>query len=155
MSTISFSWSCIDDNTIYTCNVPLFMIFMRRQLIDHRFTGNGAVGARKDRFHMTDVINIVYLLVILLLIALFVIILSIRLTIPYTLGLVIVGFVISFIPALPRVRLDPALVIFVFLPALLFEGSWSISIKLLWKHWLTIFLLVGPGFVLSLVIIAI
>jgi CPA1 family monovalent cation:H+ antiporter len=104
---------------------------------------------------MADVINIVYLLVILLLIALLVIILSIRLTIPYTLGLVIVGFVISFIPALPSVRLDPALVIFVFLPALLFEGSWSISVKLLWKHWLTIFLLVGPGFVLSLVIIAI
>jgi CPA1 family monovalent cation:H+ antiporter len=103
---------------------------------------------------MTDVVGIVRLLVILLLVALLVILLTRRLAVPYTLGLVVVGFAIGIVGQFAEVRFDPAVVLFVFLPALLFEGSWSISIQFLRKNWLMIFLLAVPGVLLELVLIA-
>lgn len=104
---------------------------------------------------MTDIAGIVRLLVILLLIALVVILVTRRLAIPYTLGLVVVGLLISIFGLLPDIHLNPDLVLFVFLPALLFEGSWSIETVHLRKNWLHVFLLAGPALVLSLVLIAI
>ncbi len=104
---------------------------------------------------MTDIVGIVRLLVVLLLIALLVILVTRRLAVPYTLGLVIVGFLIGVIGRFSAIRFDPALVLFVFLPALLFEGSWSVSIQFLRKNWLMIFLLAVPGVLLELVLIAI
>jgi monovalent cation:H+ antiporter, CPA1 family len=103
---------------------------------------------------MTDVSTIVRILVLLLLIALTVILVTRRLSVPYTLGLVIVGLLISIFGLLPDIHLTPDLVLFVFLPALLFEGSWSIYLKHLRENWLPIFLLAGPGLLLSLVLIA-
>ncbi|HZO72123.1 MAG TPA: cation:proton antiporter [Ktedonobacteraceae bacterium] len=103
---------------------------------------------------MTDIATIVRLLVILLLIALTVIFITRRLTVPYTLGLVVVGLLIGIFGHVSGVRLTPDLVLFVFLPALLFEGSWSIQIERLRKNWLVIFLLAVPGLLLSLVLIA-
>ncbi len=104
---------------------------------------------------MTDIAAIVRLLVLLLLIALSVILVTRRLAIPYTLGLVVVGLLISIFGLLPDVHLTPDLVLFVFLPALLFEGSWSIETIHLRKNWLHVFLLAGPALLLSLVLIAI
>ena len=103
---------------------------------------------------MTDVSTIVRILVLLLLIALTVILVTRRLSVPYTLGLVIVGLLISIFGLLPDIHLTPDLVLFVFLPALLFQGSWSIRLKHLRENWLPIFLLAGPGLLLSLVLIA-
>jgi len=103
---------------------------------------------------MADIASIVRLLVVLLLIALIVILLTSRLRIPYTLGLVVVGLVISLFGLFPEVHLAPDLVLFVFLPALLFEGAWSIETERLRKNWIHIFLLAGPGLVLSVVLIA-
>ena len=103
---------------------------------------------------MTDIATIVRLLVILLLIALTVIFITRRLTVPYTLGLVVVGLLIGIFGHVSGVQLTPDLVLFVFLPALLFEGSWSIQIERLRKNWLVIFLLAVPGLLLSLVLIA-
>lgn len=103
---------------------------------------------------MTDITSIVRLLVLLLLIALIVILVTRRLRIPYTLGLVVVGLVISLLGLFPGIRLAPDLVLFVFLPALLFEGAWSVETEGLRKNWIHIFLLAGPGLVLSLVLIA-
>ena len=108
---------------------------------------------------MTDITVIVRLLVILLLIALIVILVMRRLAAPYTLGLVIVGLLLSVfnnaLNLLPNLHLDPALVLFVFLPALLFEGSWAIETAQLRKNWLHIFLLVGPALLLELLLIAV
>ncbi len=104
---------------------------------------------------MTDTILVVRILVVLLLIALAVILTTKRLSVPYTLGLVIVGLLISIFNLLPAIRLTPTLVLFVFLPALLFEGSWSSSVRQLQANWLTITLLAGPGILLELVLIAI
>ncbi len=103
---------------------------------------------------MTDITTIVRILVLLLLIALSVILVTRRLSVPYTLGLVVVGLLISIFGFLPDIHLTPDLVLFVFLPALLFEGSWSMHLKHLWENWLPIFLLAGPGLLLSLVLIA-
>ena len=103
---------------------------------------------------MADITSIVHLLVLLLLIALIVILVTGRLQIPYTLGLVVVGLAISLLGLFPGIRLAPDLVLFVFLPALLFEGAWSVETQGLRKNWIRIFLLAGPGLVLSLVLIA-
>lgn len=103
---------------------------------------------------MTDVAAVVRLLIVLLLIAMAVILITRRLAIPYTLGLVVVGFLISLVVNSPALHLTPDLVLFVFLPALLFEGSWAISVTLLKENWLTIFLLAVPGLLLEVVLIA-
>ncbi len=104
---------------------------------------------------MTDISTVVRELVVFLLIALAVILVTRRLAIPYTLGLVVVGLLLSIFGLLPEARLSPDLVLFVFLPALLFEGSWSIETQRLRANWVSIFLLAGPGLVLSLVLIAV
>ncbi len=104
---------------------------------------------------MTDISTVVRVLVVLLLIALTVILVTRRLAVPYTLGLVVVGLLISVFGLLPDIRLTPALVLFVFLPALLFEGSWMIETVHLRANWVPIFLLAGPGLLLSLVLIAV
>jgi CPA1 family monovalent cation:H+ antiporter len=103
---------------------------------------------------MTDITTIVRMLIVLLLIALTVILVTRRLSVPYTLGLVVVGLLISIVGLLPDIHLTPELVLFVFLPALLFEGSWSMQLKQLRDNWLPIFLLVGPGLLISLLLIA-
>lgn len=58
-----------------------------------------------------------------------------KLRVAYPILLVIAGLLISFIPALPRVRINPDLIFFIFLPPLLFEASWSISFKEMKKWW--------------------
>jgi CPA1 family monovalent cation:H+ antiporter len=104
---------------------------------------------------MIDIVAIVRILVFLLLIALAVILVTRRLAVPYTLGLVVVGLLISLIGFLPDVHLTPELVLFVFLPALLFEGSWTIHVQQLRANWVPIFLLAVPGLLLSLLLIAV
>lgn len=50
-----------------------------------------------------------------------------RLKIAYPVLLVIFGLLVSFIPGLPAVKINPDLIFFIFLPPLLFEAAWSIS----------------------------
>ncbi len=104
---------------------------------------------------MTDIAEIVRVLVVLLLIALAVILVTRRLAVPYTLGLVVIGLGISIFSPVLRVHLTPDLVLFVFLPALLFEGSWSASVQELRKNWVPIFWLTIPGLILELILIAV
>lgn len=96
----------------------------------------------------------VQLIVILLIITLFVALLSRPLRLPYTLVLVIVGLFMGLLRILPQVHLDPNAVLFLFLPALLFEGAWNVDVKLLLADWLPVVLLAVPGLLLSLVIVA-
>lgn len=58
-----------------------------------------------------------------------------KLKIAYPILLVIAGLLISFIPGLPVVKIDPDLIFFIFLPPLLFEAAWSISFKEMKKWW--------------------
>jgi monovalent cation/hydrogen antiporter len=58
-----------------------------------------------------------------------------KLRIAYPILLVIGGLLISFIPGLPVVRINPDLIFFLFLPPLLFEAAWTISFKEMKKWW--------------------
>jgi Na+/H+ antiporter len=58
-----------------------------------------------------------------------------RLKIAYPILLVIAGLLVSFIPGLPAVKIDPNLIFFLFLPPLLFEASWNVSFKEMKKWW--------------------
>ncbi|GAB3758394.1 Na+/H+ antiporter [Spirosoma pomorum] len=58
-----------------------------------------------------------------------------KLKIAYPILLVVAGLLVSFVPGLPRVRINPDLIFFIFLPPLLFEASWTISFKEMKKWW--------------------
>ncbi|WP_229208758.1 Na+/H+ antiporter [Dyadobacter luticola] len=60
---------------------------------------------------------------------------AVKLKIAYPILLVIGGLLISFIPGLPIVKIDPDLIFFIFLPPLLFEAAWTISFKEMTKWW--------------------
>jgi CPA1 family monovalent cation:H+ antiporter len=69
--------------------------------------------------------------------------------VPYTLGLVVAGLLFALLGVVSRVEITPDLVLFVFLPALLFEGSWSTSVQLLIENRRPILLLAIPGTLLA------
>src|ERR1700755_947947 len=60
---------------------------------------------------------------------------AVKLKIAYPILLVVAGLLISFIPGLPPVKINPDLIFFIFLPPLLFEAAWSISFKEMKKWW--------------------
>src|SRR5437773_8934274 len=64
-----------------------------------------------------------------------------RLTIPYPILLVLGGLVISFVPGLPSVRLNPELVLLIFMPPLLYAQAWMTPWRDFWKYHRPIFLL--------------
>ena len=109
----------------------------------------------------TSVINLVgqvEILILLLIVTLIVALLSRLMRIPYTLLLVIIGFIVGIVGLLsflPHEHLDPNLVLYIFIPALLFEGAWNADLDRLEAEWLPIILLVIPGMVLSLLVVAV
>ena len=92
-------------------------------------------------------------LVLLLLVAVAVALASRRFRVPYTLALVLVGLLAGMLHVLPGVRLDPAVVITVFLPALLFEGAWNVRVATLRAEWRPVALLALPGLGLSIAVV--
>ena len=94
-------------------------------------------------------------LILLLIVTLIVALLSRRLRVPYTLLLVIVGFLVGILPFITYEHIDPNLILYVFIPALLFEGAWNAEIDRLVADWLPIVLLAIPGMALSLLVVAV
>jgi CPA1 family monovalent cation:H+ antiporter len=94
------------------------------------------------------------LVVILVIVALIVAVVARRLRVPYTLALVLAGLALGIFRALPGLHIEPDLVLFLFLPALLFEGAWNMDTRTLRDNWIAVFLLAVPGLLLSLVIVA-
>jgi CPA1 family monovalent cation:H+ antiporter len=103
----------------------------------------------------SNLVEQVQFLILLLIVTLIVALLAQRLRVPYTLLLVIVGFVVGLIPFLPHEHIDPNLVLYVFIPALLFEGASKAEIDRLVADWLPIVLLAVPGMLLSLFVVAV
>jgi CPA1 family monovalent cation:H+ antiporter len=109
----------------------------------------------------TSVINLVgqvEILILLLIVTLIVALLARLMRIPYTLLLVIIGFIVGIVGLLsflPHEHLDPNLVLYIFIPALLFEGAWNAELDRLEAEWLPIILLAIPGMVLSLLVVAV
>lgn len=56
-----------------------------------------------------------------------------RLKIAYPIVLVVAGLLISFIPGLPVIQIDPELIFIIFLPPLLYEAAFAVSWKEMWK----------------------
>jgi len=56
-----------------------------------------------------------------------------KLKVAYPVLLVLAGLCISFVPGIPAVHIDPEMIFVIFLPPLLYEASWAISWKELWK----------------------
>lgn len=102
----------------------------------------------------TNPTNAVGLFVLALIISLVVALFSRHFRLPYTLILVIVGLIIGILPILTDVHLEPDAVLFLFMPALLFEGAINVHIRQLRADWLPIFFLAVPGLGISLALIA-
>lgn len=61
------------------------------------------------------------------------VILSEKIRVAYPVVLVAAGLLISFMPFIPSIHITPELIFIIFLPPLLYEASWSISWKELWR----------------------
>lgn len=77
--------------------------------------------------------NTFLLYVGLLLIILFLVMLAKKINISYPIVLVLGGLALSFIPALPSVKINPDVIFVIFLPPLLYEAAWNTSWKEFWK----------------------
>ena len=77
-----------------------------------------------------------------------------RLFVPYTVALVVVGIALGFTNLLQGVTLTSQTILFVLLPALLFEAAINLDLKQLRDAWLPIVLLAVVGVGLSMAIIA-
>ncbi len=96
----------------------------------------------------------VQVLLLLLVITLVIALIARPLRLPYTLILVVVGLLIGFSPLMPDLHLNPDVVLFLFLPVLLFEGAWNVDTRHLIANWLAVFLLAVPGLLISVMVVA-
>ena len=96
----------------------------------------------------------VEILLLLLVVTLVVALIVRRVQWPYTLALVIVGLALGFWHVFPAVQLAPDAVLFLFLPALLFEGAINIDLQRLRADWFVVFLLAVPGLLVAIGIAA-
>lgn len=72
-----------------------------------------------------------YLFLVLLITML--IMLAKKIQVAYPVLLVVAGLLISFIPGVPTIKIEPELIFIIFLPPLLYEAAWSTSWKELWR----------------------
>jgi monovalent cation/hydrogen antiporter len=64
-----------------------------------------------------------------------------RLRVPYPILLVIAGLLVSFLPGMPRIGLDPNVVFLVFLPPLLYSAAWTLSWREFQRNFVSIAML--------------
>ena len=69
----------------------------------------------------------------LVMVIIFAIMIAKKLKIAYPILLVVAGLLISLIPGIPSVQIEPDLIFIIFLPPLLYEAAFQISWKELWK----------------------
>src|SRR5450631_1927419 len=69
----------------------------------------------------------------LIVVILFLVMIARRLRIAYPIILVIAGLLLSIIPGMPIVTINPQLIFIIFLPPLLYEAAWDTSWKDLWR----------------------
>ena len=93
------------------------------------------------------------MLVILLVIASFVVVVVKHIKIPYTVALVLVGLALGFFNALQPIPLTEHLVLFVLLPALLFEASWNLNVSNLRSSISSVVIFATIGVALSIFVI--
>ena len=60
--------------------------------------------------------------------------LALQLRLPPAVALITGGVLLAFVPGLPPISLDPALVLVIFLPPLLMDGAWFMALRQLRRH---------------------
>src|SRR5438874_13205930 len=85
------------------------------------------------------VVEIVFLLLLLFVVAFG--LLARKVKMPYPIALVIGGLLLSFIPGIPRINLNPDIIFFIVLPPLLFSAAWLTSWREFSFNLVSIFLL--------------
>ena len=85
-----------------------------------------------------------------------------RIKFPYTIALVVVGLVLSFLgrnvaalDAVNSLKLSEDLILFIFVPPLIFESALNMDIRLLMRNLLPVLILAAPGLLLSTAIIGV
>ncbi len=73
-----------------------------------------------------------YLALIVLIVLL--IMLSDKIKVAYPVLLLLAGLLVSLIPGIPVLKIDPELIFVIFLPPLLYEAAWANSWKELWRR---------------------
>ncbi|MBL7962175.1 cation:proton antiporter, partial [bacterium] len=68
-------------------------------------------------------------------------------------GLVLAGFGLGYSKLFPTMVIDPSIIIYIFLPALLFDSAFNASITNLRQHWKVIFALAIPGTIISILVV--
>lgn len=107
--------------------------------------------------HSSAVAEIVGGLMILLLIAVALLAVTKRLRLPYSVILVVVGIALASLgdesselfPILERLEISPDLILYVFLPTLIFETSLNLDVRLLRQNMAPILTLAVPGLLIS------
>jgi Na+/H+ antiporter len=84
-------------------------------------------------------VQVVFLLLVVM-VAVFAVIAE-RMRVPYPIVMVLAGLVLSFVPHMPQIHLDPNLVFAVILPPLLYSAAWSTSWREFRENLVTIVLL--------------
>ncbi|MGD9580731.1 MAG: Na+/H+ antiporter [Vampirovibrionia bacterium] len=109
------------------------------------------IQAINENISTLDIQTMLFILVIAATVAM----LTKRIKIPYTLALVLVGLLFGSLELFPTVELTPNLVLFVFLPPLLFEAAWNVHFKLLKENFLPIILYAVIGLIMSVFLIGV
>lgn len=86
-----------------------------------------------------------------------------RVRFPYTVGLVVIGVAVAFIAddypdlahALDQLKLEPVMIMFLFIPILIFESAFNTDVPLLMRNLVPALTLAGPGLLLSTALIGI
>jgi Na+/H+ antiporter len=78
-----------------------------------------------------------------------------KLHLPPAVALIAGGAALAFIPGLPTVKLDPDLVLVIFLPPLLMDGAWFIALRHLRRHLLGILSLAIGAVVFTTLVVAV
>src|SRR5688572_122027 len=78
-----------------------------------------------------------------------------RLGLPPAVALIAGGAALAFVPGLPTISLDPALVLVIFLPPLLMDGAWFIALRHLQRHLIGILSMAIGAAVFTTVVVAV
>lgn len=86
-----------------------------------------------------------------------------RIRFPYTVGLVLVGVAVAFASdffhplgeTLDRMKFGPAMILFLFIPILIFESAFNTDGRLLMKNVIPAMMLAAPGLLLSTALVGI
>jgi len=84
-----------------------------------------------------------------------------RLRFPHTVGLVLLGVALAFVAedfaevgaVLEQFKLAPAMIMFLFIPLLIFESAFNTDVRRLWREIVPVAVLAGPGLLLSTALI--